>query len=174
MARVKPSVAGSVVAQVKARSEATGNLVSLAQAKLALTRLDSDVDRDTAKPFLRAVFPRPGGGDPYVYDLSFLLEFPSLTGPISAAFLDRCLNLRPRSRRGISSALSCGFFAFLRQERLQNLALGELTKPIFVAFIGWLNAPRANGHPLSPNTRALALLSLLTLDSGDFLAPPRR
>jgi len=42
------------------------------------------------------------------------------------------------------------------------LALGELTKPIFVAFIGWLNAPRANGQPLSPNTRALALAAIGT------------
>ena len=158
MARARPSVAGSVVAQAKARAAATPDVTSLDREKPALTRLDAGVNHHTARPFLRAVF--PGVEKPYICDVSFLLEFPNLTEPISAAYLNRCINLRPRSRTGLSSTLRSGFFAFLRQERLQNLALADLTKPVFIAFVKWLAAPRLNGQPLSPGTRALALTAI--------------
>ncbi len=160
MVRQKTTVAGSVVAQARAKAVATADFVSLDQESLSLTRLDRGVHQDTAQPFLRAVLPRQGSGNPDVHDLSFLLEFPALAEPIATAFLKRCVNLRPRSRRGLRSTLASGFFTFLRQGGLQKLAFAELRKSVFIGFVKWLDAPRANGQPLSPTTRALALYAI--------------
>jgi len=158
------SVAASVARQAAATTlpQAT-NVVVLADARPAATRLEEGVNIATGKRCLRAVYPGKEPGTTESTELSFLLEFPGLSKDLSSAFLHCGLSMTHHSRKQMAQNLSGGLCAFLREQGTTDITLDRLTKPRFLAFIAWLDAPRENGQPWAHQTRGSKLSPIRTL-----------
>lgn len=149
----KPSSAASNVAQAKARNAQGRKVASVVQS-----RADQDVDPETGKRTLTAVFPGKGGREPHHVDLSFLLRFPNLQPMFTEGFLCSGANRTPETRQGVSKSLSRYFFTYLDAYWPNTLSPGDLDDELLAGFRGnLLNTPRAHGKALHPSTARHAL-----------------
>ena len=158
------SVAASVARQAASRSLAVpSNVVSLPEPTKPATRIDTGVTEKGAKPFLRAVFPKPEKGGDATVELTFLLEFPALSHLLSKAFLHAGLNLGERSRTELAAELRRGLCDFLRKRGSKNVNIDDLSSSFFQSFVADLNKPRKNGEPLAHGSRQTRLGVIRTL-----------
>lgn len=159
----KKSVSASVASQAADSARHAEKVIPLKTVQSASTRLEKGTDPVTGVAFLKAVCPVPEQRAPLTYDLTFLLRFPDLEPAFSAAFILHAVGMKHSSRKQVVQCLSVGFFKFLTEHGSTDLKFDDLTKPIFAAFVMWLNAPRKDGQPWSPATRSLVLSAVRVL-----------
>jgi hypothetical protein len=163
----KPSSAASNVAQAKAKMEQDGKIGSIAQ-----TRAEQGVDAKTGEPTLTAIFPRKGGREPHLLDLSFLLAFPNLQPMFTEAFLCWGAVLSPSTRRTCRGNLRRYFFSYLQSDWSKVLHPGDIDDELLAGFRdNLLNKPGGRGKTLHPTTAGGALGALRTVLEALIIGP---
>lgn len=153
MARRRASVTAMLNDQAKTKSLAPHSTTNLtADIKNAHGRVDF-----SSLPLLG----HDGISD--TYNLSFLLDFPNLCEPLIEAFKRRALSVRSSSMASFVRQLRRGYFTFLREENLLGIALSQINREVWMAFITWLDKQRTGCEPLSPLTRRQHLRAAILL-----------
>ncbi|HKZ11465.1 MAG TPA: hypothetical protein VJL61_12280 [Rhodanobacteraceae bacterium] len=110
---------------------------------------------------MHLVFPSPTAEVARI-DVSFLLTTPNLAQPFAEALLRKLAPDSIESRQTFTKWLRLGFFCYLEEKGLRELALSDMNAALFTAYVRWLDrcAPGSNRALWSLGTRASYLLAL--------------
>ncbi|MCZ8312346.1 MAG: hypothetical protein O9320_15980 [Magnetospirillum sp.] len=133
--------------------------------ELSAFRPETRVDRGVGAQgeYCRVVFP-VAGGDPEVYNLSYLCDFPNLCEPLAEAFKRWGPDKQGTTRDIIRTGLRRSFIEFLSEESAFEIGLQSINRDLWMAFKGWLDKPRSgSSNPWHPSVRRQCLSNVITL-----------
>lgn len=109
-------------------------------------RCESFENSQTGNPGLRLLYPK--SGDPWVIDISFLLNFPNLVGLFSIAMLNYGLPCAQRTRIEVKRTLEAGLFSYLKLNHLTQIKPTELDDNFFSKLNVFLRSQRTGKNEL--------------------------
>ena len=165
--KTSTTAAQLVVMQSRKKAVAEGNV-----QQLPMARLEQGTRQDFT-PFLTAIIPQNGGGEPYRYELDFMLAQPHLYLMFGEAFIKWAPRCEHSSRAQNVMLLRGGFFAFLGEESDGvHFYPHQIDDQVLIEFRAWLCDRRLDGKPLHPATVTGYLGSIREplgrLDTGPF------
>lgn len=143
---IRRSRAQQVVSKARRHRAAHGNVQDLPTTRVERGEVEG-------QKTLTAIFSRKGGGKPDRLDLSFLLEFPGLTDSFANAILIWGRTHKQVTRDRTASQLRLGWFTYLAQSGIAEVALSQVNEQIMTGFKPWLQKQvKVDGKPFHPNS----------------------